>query len=79
MHVTATLITTKWVHFWRFCAMIQQQFELIMVLGLHVHRQSLKYHPDKNKAKNAQSKFEEISHGMLSIPCAVYWGCSCPD
>lgn len=26
------------------------------------HKQSLKYHPDKNKAKNAQSKFEEISH-----------------
>lgn len=26
------------------------------------HKQSLKYHPDKNKAKNAQSKFEEVSH-----------------
>jgi len=30
------------------------------------NRQSLKYHPDKNKEKNAQSKFEEISNGMIS-------------
>jgi DnaJ-class molecular chaperone len=27
------------------------------------HKLSLKYHPDKNKAKNAEAKFSEISNG----------------
>ena len=41
--------------------MIVCQLKVCLISG--VHRLSLKYHPDKNKDKGAQQKFEEINNG----------------
>jgi hypothetical protein len=43
------------------------------IFFIYIYRLSLKYHPDKNKGKGAQEKFEEINNGKnlnfdFSIP-----------
>lgn len=46
--------------------------------SLFACRLSLKYHPDKNKAKGAHEKFAEINNGTstcFDIYCCIFLNC----
>lgn len=45
------------------CESSSTESTAVILLGMVASRLSLKYHPDKNKAKNAEAKFSEISNG----------------
>jgi hypothetical protein len=51
-----------------FCLMGNQP-KVYLISG--VHRLSLKYHPDKNKDKGAQQKFEEINNGKTHTTMSI--------